>query len=346
LLIRMRSQVQVLAGPPPIVAGQSVAGGEPGALAAGLGRTGAAPSIPAGTSPGPSGAAHPAVSLGDDHPAWSSTQPEDGSHAAAAATSRCSLPLVPTAQPPATGRSGRRPGLPGRSAGKRGRRGPHPTRRPGSATDPPDQPDVGSVARVPGSATVDRAVDGPAATGASTRPGGQGRPATSTWSPPPPPEWEETDASGPTKGRHQTAGHRTGGHRTAGRWTVDSSRPTAEPSGRRPQVTGHRTAGSRTPETGWVDTACWTPATDAVACLLAGSTTATTPDRSRAAGRSSGQTPSGRATTRTAQQQRRRGHPRRHGRVWPPPRPLAAVVRRRPAGASAHCCPETRIPGY
>ena len=27
-----------------------------------------------------------------------------------------------------------------------------------------------------------------------------------------------------------------------------------------------------------MDTACWTPATDAVACLLAGSTTATTPD--------------------------------------------------------------------
>jgi hypothetical protein len=48
LLIRMRSQVQVLAGPPPIVAGQSAAGTELGALAAGLGRAGAAsPSSPA-----------------------------------------------------------------------------------------------------------------------------------------------------------------------------------------------------------------------------------------------------------------------------------------------------------
>src|SRR5918994_7933341 len=38
LLIRMRSQVQVLAGPPPIVAGHSAAASELGALAAGLGR--------------------------------------------------------------------------------------------------------------------------------------------------------------------------------------------------------------------------------------------------------------------------------------------------------------------
>jgi hypothetical protein len=59
--------------------------------------------IPAGTSSGPFGAAHPAVRLGDDHAPWSRPQPEDGSHAAGAATSRCSLPLVPTAQPPATG---------------------------------------------------------------------------------------------------------------------------------------------------------------------------------------------------------------------------------------------------
>jgi hypothetical protein len=71
-----------------------------------------------------------------------------------------------------------------------------------------------------------------------------------------------------------------------------------------PQVTGHRTAGQ--PDPGRQDRMGGhrmldTPATDAVACLLAVSTTATTPDPSRAAGRSSGQTPSGRATTRTAQ---------------------------------------------
>jgi hypothetical protein len=56
LLIRMRSQVQVLAGPPAIVAGQSAASSEPGALAAGLGRAGAArrsPPTPPLAPPGP-----------------------------------------------------------------------------------------------------------------------------------------------------------------------------------------------------------------------------------------------------------------------------------------------------
>jgi hypothetical protein len=55
-LIRMRSQVQVLAGPPPILAGHSAAGSEPGALAAGLGRAGAArpsPPAPPVAPPGP-----------------------------------------------------------------------------------------------------------------------------------------------------------------------------------------------------------------------------------------------------------------------------------------------------
>src|SRR5918994_45934 len=42
----MRSQVQVLAGPPPIVAGQSAADTDPGALPAGLARAGAAPPSP------------------------------------------------------------------------------------------------------------------------------------------------------------------------------------------------------------------------------------------------------------------------------------------------------------
>src|SRR5215217_8284019 len=56
LLIRMRSQVQVLAGPLPNPAGQSAAGSELGALAAGLGRAGAAcpsPPAPPVTPPGP-----------------------------------------------------------------------------------------------------------------------------------------------------------------------------------------------------------------------------------------------------------------------------------------------------
>src|SRR5829696_6768862 len=74
---RMRSQVQVLAGPPPIVAGHSGPSTEPGALAAGLGRAGAAHPSPPAPPLAPSGTAHPDVSLGDDHTAWSSTQPED-----------------------------------------------------------------------------------------------------------------------------------------------------------------------------------------------------------------------------------------------------------------------------
>jgi hypothetical protein len=229
--------------------------------------------------------------------------------------------------------------------GKHGRRGPHPTRRPGPATDLPVTNATSAASPRPG--LRDRR-------SSRRRPGSHRglhpfrwsrSPATSTWSPPPPPEWEETDASGPTRAdtrRLDTARMDTGQLDTG---RVDSSRPTAGPSGRRPQVTGHRTAGQPDPgrQTGWVDTACWTAATDAVACLLAVSTTATTPELSVQAGRSCGQTPSGRATTRTAQQQGRRGHPRRHRRVWPPPRPLAAVVRRRPAGASAHCFPRKRL---
>src|SRR5215218_7131722 len=99
----MRSQVQVLAGPPTIVAAHSAAGTEPGALAAGLGRAGAARSSPPAPPLAPPGPAHPAVRLGDDHPPWSRTPAEDGSHAAGAATSRGNLAPVPTAPPPATG---------------------------------------------------------------------------------------------------------------------------------------------------------------------------------------------------------------------------------------------------
>jgi hypothetical protein len=86
-LIRMRSQVQVLAGPPLIPAGHSAAGSEPRTPAAGLGRAGAAP------HPRPGG--HP------DRPAPRppltvvATQPEDDSHAAAAASSRRGLLLRP-----------------------------------------------------------------------------------------------------------------------------------------------------------------------------------------------------------------------------------------------------------
>jgi hypothetical protein len=92
--------------------------------------------IPAGTSRGLSGAAHPGRQARRRPRTVVAPQPEDGSHAAGAATSRCSPPRAHSAAA-RDGRSARRPDLPGRSARTRGRRGPHPTRRPGSATDLP-----------------------------------------------------------------------------------------------------------------------------------------------------------------------------------------------------------------
>jgi hypothetical protein len=131
----MRSQVQVLAGPPPILAGHSAAGSEPGAFAARPGpRWGRTP-IPAGPSPGPSGATHPAVSLGDDHPAWSRPSPKTPATRrvpppGAAARSRA------TAPPPATGAPHAGPAWLVAQRQARPPR-PAPTRRPGSATDLP-----------------------------------------------------------------------------------------------------------------------------------------------------------------------------------------------------------------
>jgi len=252
----MRSQVQVLAGPPTNPAGQSAAGNKPGALAASLGRAGAAhPSPPAhpvgppGRPPGRQARRRPRTVVA--HPAPGRQPRGRCSHFA-----RQPAP-VPTAQPPTTGaphtgltclvaRGQARPPRPAPNSAARVRHRP-----------PTDQRDVGSVARVSASATVDRAVDGSAATGASTGSGGHGRPATSTWSPTLPPEWEETDASG-------RMGQTPDGWAPDG-WTADGRAPD---SGRRSQVAGHRTAGrpdSRTPRPdGWTpDTGHRMPDTNA-----------------------------------------------------------------------------------
>jgi hypothetical protein len=215
----MRSQVQVLAGPPPIVAGHSAAGSEPGTLVAGLGRAGAArPSPPAPPLAPPGPPTRASGSATTTH-RGRAPQPEDGSHAAAAATSRSLLPCPPRSRPR---RALRTPAWPAWSLSGQARPPrPAPTRRPGSATDLPlTNATSGSVARAPASATVDRAVDGPAATGASTRSGGHGRPATSTRSQRHRLRWKETDASGRT-GRHRTAGQQTAGQQTAGQQTAD-----------------------------------------------------------------------------------------------------------------------------
>jgi hypothetical protein len=334
LLIRMRSQVQVLAGPPPIVPGQSAAGTGPGALAAGLGRAGAArpsPPAPPVAPPGP-----PA------RPSGSATTTQRGRGPARGRQPRggCRhLALQPAPGPPRSRprRVLRTPAWPAWSLSGPARP-PRPAPNPAARVrqpPPTGQRDVGSVARVPASATVDRAVAGSAAPGASTGSGGHGRPATATSSPPPPPEHGRRRTRPDRRGRHQTAGHRTGGQQTADRRT----RWTATPGDRTPDGW---TAGSGTPETGWVDTACWTPATVAVACLLAGWTTRRRPtarDRLDAppGKRRLGEQPPGPRSRKDAEGTHHAatdGSGHRRDRQLP-------VVRRRPAGASAHCCPRT-----
>jgi hypothetical protein len=300
-LIRMRSQVQVLAGPPHIPAGHSAVGSEPGAAAASVGRAGAArlspsarPSALSGRLPGRQAPRRPRTVVA--HPALVD------SYAAGAATScRQPAPVPSRRQPPAL----RTPAWPAWSlCGYARPPAPNPARvghrHPDCSTR-----DLGSVApRLARPST--EPPDGAAPTGTSTRPCGDGCPPHRPGRQRHHLTWDETDASGRTGADNRRL--------DAGR--VDSRRP--DP-GRRPQVTGHRTdwtpdgLDSRTPgrrhRDGWTPHAGHRRSTDATAGVLAVSTTATTPDRSRAAGRCCGQTPSGRATTRTAQQQRRRGHP-------------------------------------
>jgi hypothetical protein len=271
------------------------------------------------------------------HPARE-RQPRGG-----AATSRSVLPCPPRRRPRGALRT--RPGLPGRSAGKRGRRGPHPTWRPASTTDLP--PTNASSAASPASRPP-----GPSIEPSTARqpPGPPPVPVVTVARPPRPgPQHHRLSMGGDRRvrtdgGRHQTAGHRTGGHQTAGHRTGGQQTAdrrtlwTTSPGDRTPDGW---TAGSRTPETGWVDTACRTAATDAMGCLLAVSTTATTPDRSIPAGRSSGQTPSGRATTGPlSSKDAEDTHAATDGSGHRRDRQLQ-LVRRRPAGALAHCCPRT-----
>src|SRR5512133_1739380 len=149
----MRSQVQVLAGPPPIVAGQSAAGGEPGTLAAGVGRAGAArpsPPAPPLAPPGPPSRASASATTTHRGRAPNSRTPARwrSSHLALQPAP------APTAQLPA-------PGAPhaglaclvaqraSAAAAARTQPGGRVRHRP-----PTDQPEFGSVARVPASWTV------------------------------------------------------------------------------------------------------------------------------------------------------------------------------------------------
>jgi hypothetical protein len=182
----MRSQVQVLAGPPPssqVRALQAASRGCPLPAWAALGP----PAYPRrhlqwplrGRPPGRQARRRPRTVVA--HPA------EDASHAAGAATSRCSLLPCPP----------------------RGRRGPHPTRRPGSATDLPLTTRCRQRRPRPGLLDRRSSRRRPGSHRGLTRSGGQGRPATSTWSPTPPPE----------HGRRRTRPDRRG--QTADGWTPD-----------------------------------------------------------------------------------------------------------------------------
>jgi hypothetical protein len=291
----MRSQVQVLAGPPPIPAGHSAAGSEPGAPAVSLGRVGAArPPPPARPSalPGP-----PTRAAGSTTTTHRGRPPSPRTAATRQARPPCAASLLPCPRAASHRRSARWPGLPGRSAGTRGR--PHPT-RPGRRRPPLTnarprhrRPRPGLLGRRPSRSTAQQP------TGTSTRSCGDGCPAAPAWSPTPPPGVGGDGRVRTDGGGHQPAGHRTAGHRmgwTPESWTLDGWTPavrTAEPRTTNP--------GDRTPDgldtgrldcripdddTGWVDTLDGGrgPATGAVAGVLEVPAAATTADRWMPAG--------------------------------------------------------------
>jgi hypothetical protein len=215
-LIRMRSQVQVLAGPPLIVAGQSAAGSGPGAFAVGLGRAGAAR---------PSPPAHPLVPPGPPtRPAGPATTTHRGRAPSPRTPARWRMPPPRAATcsrahsaAARDGRSARRPGLPGRSAGKRGRR-PHPTGGPGPPPTSHRPTRLGQCRPRP--SLLDRR---PSRRRPGSRRGphpscGHGRPATSTWFPTPPPE------HGRRRTRPDGRGQTPDGWTPEG-WTADGRAP-------------------------------------------------------------------------------------------------------------------------
>jgi hypothetical protein len=136
LLIRMRSQVQVLAGPPAIGAGQSPVGSKPGTLAGCLGRAGAVrPSPPASpsVSPGPSTRATGATTT--THRGRPPV-PRTAAPAAGAASSRVFAPPSATGAPHAP--------WPAREASVKRDRRPPPTYLGLPPTAPPTMGDLGA----------------------------------------------------------------------------------------------------------------------------------------------------------------------------------------------------------
>jgi hypothetical protein len=329
----MRSQVQVLAGPPPILAGQSAVGSEPGALAASLGRAGAArPSRRAAhwPLPGPStGASGSTTTTHRGRTPSPGRQPRG----------RCgNLALHPAPVPlrgRSHGRSGQRAGLVAQrssaAAAARTQSGPVHRRHPLTNTR------ARQHRRVQACSAVDRA-----ARRRGRRPGVD--PFLWCGCPPHRPsphrhrlKWEETEASGQTgadtsrldagrvdtrgldaRRRHQVTGQRTGwtpdgwttGPRTTSEW-VDTawSAPTGDRRyGGRPGSAGHGDD-ARPLDAGWT-----LRRADAVWA-------------SHDSGPLSSKDSEGHHAATDGPGQRRDGQ--------------LLVIRRRPAGAAAHCCPRT-----
>jgi hypothetical protein len=266
LLIRMRSQVQVLAGPPPIPAGHSAAGSEPGTPAAGLGRAGAAPR----PRPAPRAAATPMGRRRDHHSPWSPTQPEDGSHAAGAASSRCGLlPCPPRGRQPWALRTPAWPAwsLSRSSAAAAART--HPAKPPAALTDQRAASAASPAPGLPGRRPSRPTARQPPGLDPSR---GDGYPMPA-WSQRHCPVWEETDASGWgwTPAGWTPAGWTPGGW-TPERWTLDgwtadgriAGPPDDHPGDRTPDGLdpGRPDRWTRDDDTGWVDTRCWTPIGD------------------------------------------------------------------------------------
>ena len=260
LLIRMRSQVQVLAGPPPIPAGQSAVGSEPGMLAASLGRAGAA-------AP-PRWQAHRPCRGPSTRTSGSTTTthrgraPSPGRQPRGGCGHLAPQPApAPTAQPQR--QVLRTPAWPAWSLSGHTRPPPHP---PGQAPATPltnVRPRQRRRPKPAGPST--ERLDGTAATGTSTASCGDGCPRGTSLVPTPP---SGVGGDGRVRtGGHQTAGHRTVGHRTVDTRGLDAgrvdSRRAGQPDPGRPQMGG------------WTPHAGHRPATDAMAGVLAVSTTAT-----------------------------------------------------------------------
>ena len=204
LLIRMRSQVQVLAGPPAIVAGHSAVGSEPGAPAASLGRAGAARLSPPARPlalPGPSTRAAGTTTTthrGRPHPSPRAAATRPLRPPRAAACSRAHSAAVSDSAPHA----GQPCLVPQRSSAAAALTQPGP----GPPPTPPTTRELGSLARVRPARPSTQPLHGVGAHRTSTRCCGEGCPLHRPGPQRHRPRWDEPDASGSTGGGQQPAG--------------------------------------------------------------------------------------------------------------------------------------------